>query len=87
MIPERQGLIVWIQNFRSARSLERLGSVHYVSKKLNYVVLYVNKSRLEETMNQLKRMNFVKKVELSHRANIKKEYDSRIPNVSSQSMQ
>lgn len=87
MIPERQGLIVWIHHYRSARSLERYGIVHYVSRKLNYVVIYVNKDKVEETITKLNKMNFVKKIELSHRADIKKEYSSRIPKASSSYIQ
>jgi uncharacterized protein YlbG (UPF0298 family) len=76
MFPERTGLIIWIQDVKSAKALERFGAIHYVSKKMNYVVMYINKSRLEETVNQLQRLNYVKKVEHSHRGDIKTEYNS-----------
>lgn len=83
MFPERQGLIIWIQNARSARALERFGAIHYVSRKLNYVVMYVNKSKVEETTAQLERLNFVKKIELSYRNELKTEYSSKIPKKTS----
>lgn len=83
MFAERAGLIIWIQDIKSAKALERFGSIHYVSKKMNYVVMYINKSRLEETVNQLQRLNYVKKVEHSHRGDIKTDYNSNIPDQTS----
>lgn len=79
MIPERSGLIVWVQHFKSLRRLERLGIVHYVSKKMKYVVLYVNKDEAETVTTQIQRWNFVTKVERSYRNELKTEYSSNIP--------
>lgn len=76
MFPERTGLIIWIQDIKFAKAIERFGSIHYVSKKMNYVVMYINKIRVEETVNQLQKLNYVKKVEHSHRSDIKTDYNS-----------
>lgn len=83
MFLKRQGLIVWINHVKSARVLERYGSVHYVSRKLRYAVMYVDKDGLEETMAQLEKLNFVKKVELSYRGELKTEYSTSVPNQTS----
>lgn len=83
MFLKRQGLIVWIHQVKSARVLERYGSVHYVSRKLRYAVVYVDKNGLENTIAQLEKLNFVKKVELSHRGEIKTEYSTGIPGKAS----
>lgn len=79
MFPERTGLILWIQDVKSSKALERYGVIHYISKKMNYVVLYVNTNHLEETMKQLEKFNFVKKIERSFRSEIKTEYSKKVP--------
>ena len=79
MFTERTGLIVWVTDLKAARNLERYGTVHYMSKRMLYAVLYVHTSRLEETMRQLQKQSYVKKVERSYRGEIKTEYNSNIP--------
>lgn len=79
MFPERTGLIVWLNDLKSARNLDRFGVVHYVSKRMHYAVLYVNADKAEETVRQLQRLHFVKKIEKSHRNEIKTEYSRQVP--------
>jgi uncharacterized protein YlbG (UPF0298 family) len=79
MFPERTGIIIWVNDIKSAKSLERFGTIHFISKKLQYVVMYLNADKLQETTNQLQRLPFVKKVEPSYRNEIKTEYNSNMP--------
>jgi uncharacterized protein YlbG (UPF0298 family) len=80
MFTDRSGLIVWISDLKAAaKQLERYGSVHFISKKLHYAAMYVHASKLEETMMQLQKLPFVKKVERSYRNEIPTEYNSNMP--------
>jgi len=79
MFRERAGLIVWLTDLKAAKNLERFGTVHYLSKRMHYAVLYIHAERLDETMKQLQRQSFVKKVDRSYRSEIKTEYTSNIP--------
>lgn len=74
MFPERTGFIIWITDAKTARNLEKYGSLHYISRKMLYAVLYVNADRAEETMKNIKRLSYVKKIERSYRNEIKTEY-------------
>lgn len=78
MITERTGLIVWLNDIKPAKNLERFGSIHYISKKMQYVVLYIFTDKLEETLRGLGRLPYVKKVEQSYRNEIKTEYSSNV---------
>ena len=78
MIPERCGLIVWLHHLRANKVLERYGNVHYVSRRMKYAVIYVNRDRLEQTIDGLSNLNFVKKIEKSYRNEIKTEYSSEV---------
>lgn len=61
MITERCGLIVWINDIKAARNLDRYGSLHYISKKMYYAVLYIHAHKYEEILRQLQRLPYVKK--------------------------
>ncbi|EGL18962.1 YlbG family protein [Paenibacillus chitinolyticus] len=82
MITERTGLIIWVTDLKAAKNLERFGSVHYMSKKMHYVVLYIHASRYDETVRQLQKLAYVRKVERSYRGEIKTEYESHGPDKS-----
>lgn len=79
MFIQRQGLVVWLYSLKQAKMLRRFGNVHYVSKKLKYVVLYCNQEDLNETMEKLTTFSFVKKVEPSYKPFLNIEYENSIP--------
>ncbi|HZG84493.1 YlbG family protein [Paenibacillus sp.] len=79
MFAERTGFIVWLSDAKPGRNLEKYGSLHYISRKMNYAVLYVNSDRAEETMKSIQRLPYVKKVERSYRGEIRTEYNSNMP--------
>jgi uncharacterized protein YlbG (UPF0298 family) len=83
LFTDRSGLIVWVNDLKAAnKHLERYGSVHFISKRLHYAAMYVHASKLDETMKQLQKLPFVKKVELSYRNEIPTEYSSNVADKS-----
>ena len=38
----RLGLAVWVKDLKAARSLGRLGNIHYISKRLKVRYLYID---------------------------------------------
>lgn len=72
---ERQGIIVWVYTLKPLKQLKRYGLIHYVSRRMKYVVLYVNQSEVNETEKKLKQLHFVRKVEVSHRPEINMDFD------------
>ncbi|EXX85111.1 hypothetical protein BG53_09570 [Paenibacillus darwinianus] len=71
---ERTGYIVWVSDLKAARNLEKYGTVHYMSRKMHYVVMYVNTERAEDTSRNIQRLPYVKRIERSYRNEIKTEY-------------
>lgn len=78
MFAERTGFIIWVSDLKAARNLEKYGTVHYISRRMHYVVMYVNAERAEDTMKNVNRLSYVRKVERSYRNEIKTEYASKI---------
>jgi uncharacterized protein YlbG (UPF0298 family) len=79
MFPKRVGLAVWLNNTKMARHLRRFGNVHYTSRKMRYAILYTDEANLDQTIEKLNQFNFVKKVDLSHRHELKTEYQNAKP--------
>ncbi|GAB6929728.1 hypothetical protein JCM10914A_37110 [Paenibacillus sp. JCM 10914] len=79
MLAERTGFIIWVSDVKAARNLEKYGSLHYISRRMHYAVMYVNADRAEETMKNIRRLSYVRKIERSYRNEIKTEYSSKGP--------
>ncbi|MGM9928980.1 MAG: YlbG family protein [Bacillus sp. (in: firmicutes)] len=79
MLGARQGIIVYLHTLKQVKMLRRFGNIHYVSKKLKYVVLYTNMEDVEATVEKLRSYSFVKKVEVSYKPFIKTEYENSKP--------
>ncbi|HFI0395051.1 TPA: DUF2129 domain-containing protein [Streptococcus suis] len=59
---ERTCLTVYLHYNRDARKLNQYGDIHYHSRKLRYVLVYMDQEKAETTMQKLKKEKFVKKV-------------------------
>lgn len=70
---KRQGMIVYLHSLKQSKMLRKFGNVHYVSKRLKYVVLYCDMNQLERTMDKISSYSFVKKVEPSYKPFLKLE--------------
>lgn len=79
MIHARVGLAVWIQSLKQVRQLRKYGNIHYVSKKMKYVVLYCDQDKVEETMEKIESLHFVKKVAMSMRPWLKTDFQKTLP--------
>lgn len=69
-ITPRQGLIVYINNFHVVRRLRHMGQVIYVSRRMHYVVMYVNQKQSEEVATSINKLHNVTKVIKSQRPNL-----------------
>jgi len=71
----RQSLIVYTYSLKQTRQLKRYGTVMYVSKKMRYVVLYVNQEDVKSLTDQLSQLRFVKRVVASARPAISETFN------------
>jgi uncharacterized protein YlbG (UPF0298 family) len=79
MFVQRQGIIIYLQSLKQAKMLRKFGNIHFVSKRLKYVVLYCNMDDIDRTVERLKKFHFVKKIDLSYKPFIKTEYENAKP--------
>lgn len=73
---ERQGLIVYVHQLKHAKSLRKFGHVHYISRRLKYVVLYCNRDEVPYIKNKIQRLPFVKDVVESYLPFVKHEFEN-----------
>lgn len=79
MLGQRQGIIVWLYTLKQAKMLRKFGNIHYVSKRLKYVVLYCDLVDVEGITEKLNSYSFVKKVEPSYKPFLKVEFENKKP--------
>lgn len=71
----RRSLVVYTYSLKQTRQLKRYGTVMYVSKKMRYVVLYVNQADVASLTDQLSHLRFVKRVVASARPDISETFN------------
>ena len=76
MFDQRQGVIVWLYSLKQVKYFRRFGNIHYVSKRLKYIVVYMDMDEIEYAMKKMKSLSFVKKVEKSYRPFLKTEFEN-----------
>ncbi|MBS4172399.1 YlbG family protein [Bacillus sp. FJAT-49736] len=79
MRSDRQGLIIWLNNLKHAKSLRRFGNIHYLSKKMKYIVLYCDRDEIEMLEEKIGSLPFVRKVEQSYKPFLKTEFENSKP--------
>lgn len=78
-VGSRQGLIVWVHSLKQVKQLKRFGNIHYVSRRLKYVVIYMDMERVADATERIKSLSFVKKVEPSYKPFLKTEFENSKP--------
>jgi len=78
---KRTGLIVWLHSKRNIKRLMNFGVLHYVSKKMNYAILYVTTDKAEKIVERLTKENFVQSVEISQLRDLPIHYDDVLENI------
>lgn len=78
---KRQGIIVYLHSLKHSKMLRKFGNVHYVSKRLKYVVLYCDMDLIEKTMEKISSYSYVKKVEPSYKPFLKLEFESKLDKI------
>ena len=77
-IKSRQGVFVYLYHLKQSKQLRRFGTISYVSRRMKYVVLYMDSADVSENVKKIEKLRFVKGVELSERPNLRTEYESNL---------
>jgi len=64
MTPNRLQLIVYTRKTGVQQKLSQMGNVIYISKKMNYVCLYIDANQKDRTINRIKSLHGVSRIEV-----------------------
>ncbi len=71
----RETLIIWLYSQKYMNQLKPYGLIHYVSKKMNYVIMYVDKEQADEKIELLENLHFVRSIERSPKRELSMNFE------------
>lgn len=77
----RTELIVSIFAIKQAKTLQKYGDIRFISTKMHYVILFVDSKKITETIKEIKKQHFVKKVEISQTPTLAVDFSELNQNV------
>lgn len=66
----RRALVVYINGNRVIRTLHHYGIIRYVSRRMHYVILYVNQDQVDQLKEKIGHLRAVRAVEESARPDL-----------------
>ncbi|MBF7137112.1 DUF2129 domain-containing protein [Pediococcus pentosaceus] len=73
-IVQRQSIIVFFNNIKKIGPIKKIGDVDYVSKDMHYLILYVNKSNVEESLKKIRGFEMARSAYISPRSDLRVDY-------------
>jgi uncharacterized protein YlbG (UPF0298 family) len=77
-VQKRRCLVVWVYSLKQLKTLKRYGFVQYVSRRMKYVVLYMNEEAIEQAEEKINSLHFVRRVERSYRPDVEMNFAEKI---------
>ena len=74
---ERISIIVYLKNMKHERQLRKFGNIYYSHKKEQYVMLYTNEDKIDDTIQHLMKLKYVKDVKVSPFKSVKRDYSNK----------
>ncbi|HCN61193.1 MULTISPECIES: YlbG family protein [Mammaliicoccus] len=73
---ERISIIVYLKNMKHERQLRKFGNIYHSHKKEQYVMLYTNEDKIDDTIQHLMKLKYVKDVKVSPFKYVKRDYSN-----------
>lgn len=78
---DKTGFIIWLYTPKYVNRLKKYGILHYVSKKMNYAVLYIENHSKEAAIQKLKKEHHVREIVQSQTSEWEVEFDGILDQV------
>ncbi|MBF0720480.1 YlbG family protein [Mammaliicoccus sciuri] len=73
---ERISIVVYLKNMKHERQLRKFGNIYFAHRKEQYVMLYTNEDKIDETVQHLMKLKYVKDVNVSPFKYVKRDYSN-----------
>lgn len=72
----RTNLIIYMKSSKNERQLRKYGHIAYFNRKDKWLSLYIDTDKVDEVLEQLSRLKYVLKVEISPYQTLETDYES-----------
>ncbi|MBM7544201.1 uncharacterized protein YlbG (UPF0298 family) [Weissella beninensis] len=69
-IEKRRAIYVYLRSLRQVKQLRKYGQVEFTSRKMHYILLYMDADLIEETKDKLIKLGFVIRIKDAIRSNL-----------------
>lgn len=73
---ERISIVVYLKNMKHERQLRKFGNIYFAHRKEQYVMLYTNEDKIDDTVQHLMKLKYVKDVNVSPFKYVKRDYSN-----------
>lgn len=73
---ERISIVVYLKNMKHERQLRKFGNIYFAHRKEQYVMLYTNEDKIDDTVHHLMKLKYVKDVKVSPFKYVKRDYSN-----------
>ncbi len=73
---ERISIVVYLKNMKHERQLRKFGNIYFAHRKEQYVMLYTNEDKIDDTVQHLMKLKYVKDVKISPFKYVKRDYSN-----------
>ncbi|MBG9209722.1 DUF2129 domain-containing protein [Mammaliicoccus sciuri] len=73
---ERISIVVYLKNMKHERQLRKFGNIYFAHRKEQYVMLYTNEDKIDNTVQHLMKLKYVKDVKVSPFKYVKRDYSN-----------
>ncbi len=77
-VTKRRALVVWVYNLKNLKILRQFGFIQYVSRRLKYVVIYMDEDEIEANEKKIQKLHFVRMIQHSYRPDIEMNFAEKI---------
>ncbi|MCF6514885.1 DUF2129 domain-containing protein [Lactobacillus sp. S2-2] len=73
-LDDRVSLIVYLYNLKQNRNLKKFGNIVYISKKMKYIVIYLDNKDIDEKISDISKVKGVRRVIKSPMASLARQF-------------
>lgn len=77
-LQKRRAVIVYVYSLKQMKLLRKFGFIQYVSRRMKYVVIYMDEEVVDDTIGKIEKLHFVRQVEKSYRPDVEMNFADRI---------
>lgn len=84
---KRKSLAIYLYYNRDAKKLQKYGDILYHSRRMHYVILYIDAILYRDVITELEKLKFIKKVRPSQQDDIDRDFVGNLSKIAKEQME